>query len=317
MQTALVSDTDFAAVLAAACPGTAPEAVAPGPAALASPSYLGLDSRSARIAAPGGGLFLKAMHPEMRAGYDMAAAMQLAAEAGRLGAGPEVLWSDTETGAILMKDPGPDWAACRQWRLQDPDFAAAAICAMKRLHGAAPLAHRFDPFAAIDRAVAEAHESGIALPQDIGWVLSLLAPLRGLLLAAPTVPCRNDGSCSNLLAGPERGDVLLVDYDRAGMNDPMFDLGVLLAEITDFEADMVAPATLYMGGFDPAAFARARLWSVVDDVMHCVEARVTGAKSVRKGLEWLKYSEWRIMRARLGLNHPQFEEKIRIAGGMA
>ncbi|WP_108259448.1 phosphotransferase family protein [Mangrovicoccus ximenensis] len=179
------------------------------------------------------------------------------------------------------------------------------------------LAHRFDAFAAIDRAMARAHETGTALPQDIGWVLSLIAPLRGPLLAAPTVPCRNDGSSSNLLAGPERDDVLLVDFDRAGMNDPMFDLGVLLAEITDFEADMVAPATLYMGGLDKAAFARARLWSIVDDVMHALEARVTGAASVRKGLEWLKYSEWRMMRARLGLTHPQFEEKIRIAGGQS
>ncbi|WP_138470737.1 phosphotransferase family protein [Poseidonocella sp. HB161398] len=315
MTEALVSPGGLAALLAAARPDLAGAPMAPGPAALASPSYLGLDSASARIAAPEGGLFLKVIHPEMRGRYDLGAAMQLAAGAGALGAGPEVLWSDAEAGAILMRDPGPDWQSAKQDRLQDGGFVAAAMAQMRVLHGAAPLAHRFDPFAAIDRTVAEAAAGDVALPQDAGWVLALVETLRAPLMAAPVAPCRNDGSASNLLAGPGAADVLLVDYDRAGMNDPMYDLGVLLAEITDFEAGMVAPAGAYMGAFDAQGFARARLWSIVDDVMHAFEARVAGARSVRGGIEWLKYSEWRIMRARLGLRHPQFEEKIRIIGG--
>ncbi|MEI4488014.1 phosphotransferase [Frigidibacter sp. MR17.14] len=313
---ALVSDAALAVCLAGARPDLAAAPAVAGPAALASPSYLALESRSLRIDAPEGPLFLKVMHPEMRTGFDLTAAMALATAAGAEGIAPEVLWSDAAEGAILMRDPGTAWTAARQSHLQDPAVVGAVLAALRRLHALPALGTRFDAFAQIDALLDRARASGVALPQDIGWVMALLEPLRAPLAAAPTVPCRNDGSASNLLVGPDAA-VLLVDFDRAGQNDPMYDLGVLLAEITDFEADMIAPAAAYMGAFEPAGFARARLWSIVDDVMHCLWARVSGVGSVRGAVEWLKYSEWRIMRARLGLRHPQFEEKVRSAGGQA
>jgi thiamine kinase-like enzyme len=309
----LVSDRQLAELLALAAPDSRDASQTPGPAALASPSYLGLESRSVRIAA-NGGLFFKVIHPEMREGFSLQTAMALASAAGRAGIGPEVLWSDPEAGAILMRDPGPDWISCRQWQLQDVDVVTAALFQIQRLHNLPALRHRFDPFAEIDRMLHQARIQNIGLPQDIAWVLALMEPMRQPLAAAPLVASRNDGSASNLLVGPEPRDVMLVDYDRAGMNDPMYDLGVLLAETTDFETDMIPLATVYMGRFDDGAFARARLWSLVDDVMHCLWARVTGGRSVRGTIEWLKYSEWRIMRARLALRHPGFEEKLRRIG---
>ena len=313
MSAPLVSDQQLEELLALAVPGIGEASQLPGPAALASPSYLGLESRSVRIAA-NGGLFFKVIHPEMRTGFSLPAAMALAKAAGAASIGPEVLWSDPEAGAILMRDPGPDWAACRLSRLQNADVVTAALLQIERLHALPALMHRFDPFAEIDRLVHEATTQDIALPQDIGWILALLEPMRLPLAAVPLVASRNDGSASNLLVGPEPRDVLLVDYDRAGMNDPMYDLGILLTETTDFETDMIPLATAYMGRFDDGAFTRARLWSVVDDVMHCLWARVAGARSVRGAIEWLKYSEWRIMRARLALHHPGFEEKLRRIG---
>ena len=33
--------------------------------------------------------------------------------------------------------------------------------------------------------------------------------------------------------------------------------------------------------------------------------------SARGGIEWLKYGEWRLMRLRLALNHPDYEQMIR------
>lgn len=42
--------------------------IAPGPAPLASPSYKALDSASALVQTPGGPVFVKRIHPEMREG---------------------------------------------------------------------------------------------------------------------------------------------------------------------------------------------------------------------------------------------------------
>lgn len=198
--------------------------------------------------------------------------------------------------------------------LQAPAFADAALAQIKRFHQLPLVLPRFDAFAQIDRLVAQAEVAGVPLPEDLDWMRAVLGLAQPVLQAAPLLPCRNDGSSSNLMRGPE-GVVRLVDFDRAGMNDPMYDLGVLLIEISDFDSDMHDAFVSYHGSWDAAAFARARLWAVVDDVLHMLQARISGQLSQRRHLEWLKYGEWRLMRARLALHHPQFEEYIRRAKG--
>lgn len=292
--TALVTDHMLAEVLETA---GITDAVA-GPDALASPSYLALESRSVFGMRDGQRVFMKVMHPEMRGGFDLAAAMALATAAGDAGAGPCVVWSEGAAIAMQAVNGGP----ARQSTLQDAAFMRAAMGSLKRLHGCPALAGRFDPYAQI--------EAMTDLPEDAPWIFALLDSIREPLMAAPTVPCRNDGSSSNLMTNG-----LLVDYDRAGMNDPMYDVGALLAEMTDFEEDM-RPAFAAYGGSE-ADFARARLWSIVDDVLHGLWARGHGKTSVRRAVEWVKYSEWRLMRARMQLSHPQFELKARTIRGTA
>ena len=105
---------------------------------------------------------------------------------------------------------------------------------------------------------------------------------------------------------------LLVVYDRAGMNDPLYDVGVLMAEITDFPYDARPVLAAYLGRFDEHAFARARLWGIVDDMLHALWSRRLARTSARRGVEWLKYGEWRLMRLRMALNDPGFEQLIRL-----
>ncbi|PTW46626.1 phosphotransferase family protein [Rhodovulum kholense] len=313
MTGALVTDEMMAAACAAA--GLARDGMRPGPAPLASPSYLALESASVLT----GGVFLKVMHPEMREGFDLDAAMALARQAGEAGVGPRVLWSDAAQGAIAMEalTEADGWHRAMQKDLQEPPVLAAAMAALKALHATPALATRFDPFAQIDAQIAEFGRIGAPLPDDIDWLRRLIGAAEPVLRTGATLaPCRNDGSASNLMLGPG-GAVRLVDYDRAGMNDPLYDLGVLLAEATDFERDMRAGFAAYAGGVDDAGFARARLWSFVDDMLHALWARLKARTSVRGGVEWLKYGEWRLMRLRMALNHPQFEQKIRLAGGAA
>lgn len=228
----------------------------PGPGPLASPSYRALESASVIVDSPEGGAFLKVMHPEMRAHFDLPTAMQLARQAAEAGVGPQVHWSDAGTGAIAMQAlTGPDWRTASQFTLQDPAVVAGTMEAMRRLHATAPLAHRFDPFARIDAQIA-ALDGLDALPDDILWLRRLTFQMQALCDDMPLAPCRNDGAASNLMTGPS-GRVMLVDYDRAGVNDPMYDLGCLLAEITDFPHDMRAGFIAYAGRFDEAGFARS------------------------------------------------------------
>lgn len=304
---ALVDHAGMAEAIAAA--GFAGLPYVPGPAPLASPSYKALESSSALIEGPNGSVFLKRIHPEMRDAFDLTAAMQLAAQAGEAGIGPRVIWVDADLGAIAMEGLTTGWRTANQYSLQAA--LPAAMASLKALHCTAPLAHRFDPFAQIDEQMA-ALAAMAALPEDAAWLRRLISLLEPMMHNSLLAPCRNDGSASNLMLGA--GDqVMLVDFDRAGMNDPLYDVGCLLAEATDFPHDMHQAFVLYWGGFDPAALSRARLWSVVDDMLHAFWARRLAHVSVRRGVEWLKYSEWRLMRLRLALNHPDFEQMIRLS----
>ena len=307
---ALASPEDLAAAAQAA--GIV-GATQPGPGPLASPSYRAVESLSLIGTRDDATVFVKLMHPEMRDGFDMEAAMQLARQAGEAGAGPRVLWSDAGLGAIAMEGltPALGWRTATQATLQSPEIVARVAAAMRALHGTAPLAHRFDPFALID-AQSAALDDLDALPDDAFWLRRLVAQIEPLAEGAALAPCRNDGSASNLMIGP--GDrAMLVDYDRAGMNDPLYDVGALMAEITDFPHDARAVLTAYLGRFDESAFARARLWATVDDMLHAFWSRRLARTSARRGVEWLKYGEWRLMRLRMALNDPGFEQLIRLA----
>lgn len=306
----LVSDAMMVETVSAA--GLGMEGAIDGPAALASPSYQALESRSIVTS----GAFVKRMHPEMQQGFDLAAAFELAKSAGQAGAGPAIIWSDPASASIAMDALGDDWTTARQNDLQNPAVIAAAMQAMKKLHACAAISHRFDPFATIDELMQTCVRDGVPLPDDSVWLRRVIAMAEPLLDSAPLAPCRNDGSSSNLMIGPE-GQVLLVDYDRAGMNDPLYDVGCLLAEMTDHERDMHGGFAAYAGSFDEVGFARARLWSHVDDMVHALWSRRMAHRSERKAVEWIKYGEWRLLRLRMALVHPLFEEKLRISGAVA
>ena len=303
--TALVEDDAISEAVAAV--GLAGLPCRPGPGPLASPSYQALESASVVVDAPDGPVFVKRIHPEMAPGFDMDAAMRLAVQAGEAGAGPQVLWTDAERGVIAMRALTEGWRTANQYSLQDA--LPAATNALRTLHETAALAYRFDPFAQIDAQIVALAKLD-ALPEDAIWLRRLIGTLEFMRDDVALAPCRNDGSASNLMLGPD-GQVLLVDFDRAGMNDPLYDVGCLLAEATDFPHDMQAAFAAYHGQFDQAAFDRARLWSAVDDMLHALWARRLAQVSARPGIEWLKYGEWRLMRLRLALNHPDFEQMTR------
>jgi aminoglycoside phosphotransferase len=313
---AVLTADDAGPEAALAAAGLSGAQVAPGPEAVVSPTHRAVESRCWRVTAPNGApLFLKILHPELRPHVDAAAAVEGAAQAGRLGAGPPVLWSDPALCALLMPDmQAQGFRTADMGLMQRPAVMAGAMAALRRLHGGPALPVRFDPFAEIDRLHAAARAAAAPLPDDLPWVLRMVAEIGAVTAGAPLAPCRNDGCASNLLVGDDDA-VLLLDFDRAGMNDPLYDVGALLAEQTAFEPEMAAAFAAYAGGADPASFARARLYAAVDDVMQALWSLTMAATTARMHLEFLKYGQWRLMRARLTLRHPQFEEKLRTAEG--
>lgn len=136
----------------------------------------------------------------MAEGINHASAMQTATQAGAIGVGPKVLWSDVETGSIAMERLSDGWITARQSDLQSDATVGVALGAVKAFHGTDTLPVRYDAFARIDDLIAAHGTCGVALPDDIIWLRRVIGLAQDALVQdAVLVTCRNDGSASNLM----------------------------------------------------------------------------------------------------------------------
>jgi thiamine kinase-like enzyme len=133
-------------------------------------------------------------------------------------------------------------------RFRDLESVARAAHAFRRLHTtASSFAATFTLFPMIDEYKALLASKGATLPDGYDDVQRQAQVVRTALEAAPTAlaPCHCDPLCENFLDTGER--MFIIDYEYAGNNDPMWDLGDLSVE-GEFGAEQ--DATLLRAYFD-------------------------------------------------------------------
>ncbi len=128
-----------------------------------------------------------------------------------------------------------------------PDLAAM----LRRVHGLGRVDGVFDPYADIARWMRRLEAKGTPLP-------SRLAPLLDLVDASRTarprplehemVLCHNDPYHLNFL---HDGRLWLIDWEYAGMNDPMYDLAGIGYTLDDAGRDLLLES--YFGSVTPEA----------------------------------------------------------------
>lgn len=253
--------------------------------------------------------FLKLRHDDM-AGDVLPWAETAAARAAACGAGPAVIAGGE--GVLALEWLPEPWRYARVGDLQPHAVAARVLDAKASLHASGPLGHAVSPF---DRAAAlggEARRAGAPLPADLDRLLAASELARGAIAAAgfDAVFCHNDGVASNVMLDGA-GGVQLVDFDLAGDNDPWFDIGALLNEVYEFDADRRVLIEHCAGTCREALFARARLYGFVDDLMWGLWGIARAVTSTRPGIEFFKYGQWRLLRARTTLAQRDFETWLR------
>lgn len=285
--------------------------------AVISPMHMAVENDLWLVDEPGStARVLRVLHKDMRGDVDPAAMVEGARLAATLGVGPEILGSDPDAGALLMPHLGGSWRRATLFDLKDTAVRRSVIAAARRLHGGPALSSVFDPFARMERLLARARQLGVPLPADADWLADAAAQVRDAVATSGVarVPCRNDGSASNVMIG-QGGRVLLIDYDLAGMNDPAYDLGVFLAEATVFDDEAMEWVVDWHGSADPVLLCRARLYGAVDDLAWAIGAAIHARTSARVAIEFRKYSEWRFMRCRAILADRMFETMVRQVAG--
>ena len=93
--------------------------------------------------------------------------------------------------------------------------------------------------------------------------------------------------------------------------DPFEDLGGFLVEAHAFDLEAQETFEMFHGHLDARLFNRARLYGVADDLRWGLIGAILAKTSARTDLEFLKYADWRFLRARFAMRDPRFEERVR------
>ncbi len=177
-----------------------------------------------------------------------AVAARSAAEAG---VNAEVLFFDDADGLMVTRyvDGAVTMNAAR---FRNLDAVSRAGRAFRRLHdGARPFANDFALFSMIDEYKSLLASKGATLPEGYAEAQRTADAVRAALQAAPAalVPSHCDPLCENFLDTGKR--MFVIDYEYAGNNDPMWDLGDLSVEGGFDDAQDEALLGAYFDGEPP------------------------------------------------------------------
>jgi thiamine kinase-like enzyme len=190
----------------------------------------GLTNRVYRLAAGGREVVLRLPGKGTEDYIDRAAEAVNARAAGTAAVSPRVLHVGSDgvmlteyvSGATTMS---PEAFASREGAVE------RAALAFRQLHTrSAPFAGQFELFAMIDDYLGLLAKHGATLPDGYHDVVADAGPVRAALEAnsAPLAPCHCDPLCENFLDTGAR--MWIVDWEYAGNNDPLWDLGDLSVE---------------------------------------------------------------------------------------
>jgi thiamine kinase-like enzyme len=184
--------------------------------------------------------------------------------AWRAGVAPEVFyWSETRGILVTRFVPG---RALTVDEAIPPDRRARIVAAIRRYHAGTPFVGATSPFRTIRAWATAARRRGAPLPADLDDLIDALRPLRRALSRRPVraVPCHNDLWGPNLIDDGQR--VTVLDWEYAGMGDPLYDLASLALHHSDGEAWDRALLDAYAGSVDEVALARVELYRIAGEL---------------------------------------------------
>jgi Ser/Thr protein kinase RdoA (MazF antagonist) len=159
-----------------------------------------------------------------------------------------------------------------------PEEAASLL---RRLHDSAPIAGRFDVFDIVEAYVEIARDRGVELPGVYAFSAGIAQRIKARLGDRPQRPCHNDLHLLDFINDGTRN--WIVDWEYAGMSDPMFDLACFALE-AGLDADGEDALFAAYGEADRDAYLLHRftadlrwaLWGIVQQAISEIEFDFAG-----------------------------------------
>jgi thiamine kinase-like enzyme len=230
--------------------------------------------------------------------------------ASAAGVAPEVVrWLPELQVLVTAFVPGRPMEASE---LRDHATLAVVAGALRTIHAGPPLATAFPTFTLAREYADVALARGGEVPADDHALALELSERIGAALAGrpghEPVPCHNDLLTANFLRSG--GDLRIVDWEYAGMNDRFFDLGNLAVNNGLSEADERVLLELYFGEpADERRVAALRLMRLMSDVREGMWGVLQRAVS-DLDFDYGAYAAEHFARLREGAEDPRLEEWI-------
>ena len=178
---------------------------------------------------------------------DRRAEAAIARAAATVGIAPEVLYFDADGVMLTRFVEGAVTLSARRFH-DDPGAVRRAAQALARLHADAPdFPREFNVFEITGDYLDLLQSRGSNIPDTVPELMGGMEEIRRALAVHPAAlrPCHCDPTGANLLDDGAR--IWLIDWEYAGMNDPMWDLAYLSVQSSFDCPQDKALLTAYLG----------------------------------------------------------------------
>jgi thiamine kinase-like enzyme len=232
-------------------------------------------------------------------GIDREAERAATAAAASVGVGPDVIAFEPERGCLVTGFIEARPVPPEELRTRSGEVAAA----LKAIHAGPLLPAAFSPFQRTRDYERTARERGGTIPAAYPEVRAIADEIEAALPYEP-VPCHNDLLTANFLDDGER--LRILDWEYAGMGDPLFDLANLAANNEFAEPDEERLLAAYFGAARPELLAGLRLMRLMAAFWEAMWAVVQSAVS-ELDFDFAGYAAEHLARVRERLHDPRFE----------
>lgn len=258
-----------------------------------------------------GSLCLRCPGPGTELYIDRVAEKANAIAAYRAGVGPEVLCFGDDSVMLMPLLPGETMSpAAFQSKEGAPARAGAAL---RTLHSSGEeFASKFELFQQIDKYLKELGDEA-TLPTGYEEALLSAQGVRAALEARPlpSAPCHCDPLCENFIDDAAGGVMRILDFEYAGMNDPMWDLADLSVEAGLDAAKEAELLDAYFGATKPTPAEQGRfvLYQAMCDLLWTLWGLLQH-KNGNPAEDFWAYSTERFERCRTLMATPEFAEHV-------
>lgn len=229
--------------------------------------------------------------------------------AGELGVAPEVLYFIQPEGYLVTRFV--DGVKIEPDEMVEPHNLRRVAEKIRKFHDEAPpLRGEFNVFRRVEMLVEVSRRHNCHFPDNFDWIMQRLRQVEQALsdTAGASHPCHDDLLNLNFL--DEGGEVRILDWEYAGMNDIAYDLAnfSLHHRLNDDQVNVLLRA--YFGEVTPQRFARLKLLWPMSEV-HEAMWGTTQAGISKLDEDFQGYADLWFGRATQAIQDPRWDDWVR------